>query len=64
MFYYIVYTLETLKWDKFTFKLYYIMYNINFISSAYDKSNKQTYSNFLIPFAFFAIFTNKNSHEY
>ena len=38
------------------------MYNINFIASAYDKSNKQTYSNFLIPFAFFALLTNSNSH--
>jgi hypothetical protein len=38
------------------------MYNINFIASAYDKPNKQTYSNFLIPFAFFALLTNKNSH--
>lgn len=38
------------------------MYNINFIASAYDKPNKQTYSNFLIPFAFFALLTNRNSH--
>lgn len=38
------------------------MYNINFIASAHDKPNKQTYSNFLIPFAFFALLTNKNSH--
>ena len=38
------------------------MYNINFIASAYDMLNKQTYSNFLIPFAFFALLTNKNSH--
>ena len=38
------------------------MYNINFIASAYDKPQKQTYSSFLIPFAFFALLTNVNSH--
>jgi len=38
------------------------MYNINFIASAYDNIEEYTYSNFLIPFAFFALLTNKNSH--
>ena len=38
------------------------MYDINFIASAYDKPQKQTYSSFLIPFAFFALLKNVNSH--
>jgi hypothetical protein len=38
------------------------MYNINFLASAYDDNKNYTYSNFLIPFAFFALLTNKNSH--
>lgn len=38
------------------------MYNINFIAYAYDKPNSQIYQSFLIPFAFFALLTNKNSH--
>lgn len=38
------------------------MYNINFIAYAYDKPNSQIYQSFLIPFAFFSLINNENSH--
>jgi hypothetical protein len=38
------------------------MYHINFIASAYDKPNINTYQSFLIPFTFFALQTDPNSH--
>lgn len=38
------------------------MYHINFIASAYDKPNADTYQSFLIPFTFFALQTDPNSH--
>ena len=38
------------------------MYHINFIASAYDKPNEDTYQSFLVPFTFFALQTDPNSH--
>lgn len=38
------------------------MYKINFIANAIDKNNKSTYEDFLIPFTFFALINNPNSH--
>ena len=38
------------------------MYNINFIAYAWDKPNSQIYQSFLIPFAFFSLINNENSH--
>ena len=38
------------------------MYNINFIAYAYDKPNSQIYQSFLIPFVFFSLINNENSH--
>jgi len=38
------------------------MYHINFIASAYDKPHADTYQSFLIPFTFFALQTDPNSH--
>jgi hypothetical protein len=39
------------------------MYDINFLAYAYDKNkNDLTYNSFLIPFTFFALLNNDNSH--
>lgn len=38
------------------------MYHVNFIASAYDKLDDDTYQSFLIPFTFFALQTHPNSH--
>ena len=38
------------------------MYKINFIANAIDRPNRSTYENFLIPFTFFALLNNPNSH--
>lgn len=38
------------------------MYYINFIAYAYDKPHSDTYQSFLIPFTFFALRTEPNSH--
>ena len=38
------------------------MYYINFIASAYDRPNRDTYQSFLIPFTFFALRSHVNSH--
>jgi len=39
-----------------------MIYNINFLAYAYDKGKSDTYASFLIPFTFFALLTNNNSH--
>ena len=38
------------------------MYEVNFIANAIDKVNSFKYQKFLIPYAFFALMNNKNSH--
>jgi len=38
------------------------MYSINFIAYAYDKKGDGVYESFLIPFTFFALIHNENSH--
>ena len=38
------------------------MYDINFIAYAYDKKQDGKYESFLIPFTFFALTHNTNSH--
>tara|TARA_Y100000741_G_C18188915_1_gene532664 strand:- start:212 stop:1048 length:837 start_codon:yes stop_codon:yes gene_type:complete len=38
------------------------MYEVNFIANAIDKVNSFKYQKFLIPYTFFALMNNKNSH--